>query len=146
MKFYFMKTYILFFISFLIAHVAFSQTIQGKIIDVDDKEPIMFVNITLLKNGIQKIRTTTDWEGNYSMIGLEAGLYSLEISYVGFDRTLIKDILIRNNKITKLNINLRGSGLGCFSLPIIIKRHKPLITENLVIEKTYSSEDLKHLF
>ena len=56
--------------------------IKGKITDKASNEPIPFANVLLIgtDNG-----TTTDENGAYEIGGLAPGLYSIRVSFVGYE-------------------------------------------------------------
>ncbi|QTN38452.1 TonB-dependent receptor [Cryomorphaceae bacterium] len=77
-------------LSFIFALVAFAvgaqnAVIRGQVVDAKNNEPLPFANV--IAQGTQ-FGTTTDIDGNFEL-RVDAGLYNLEISFIGY-RTKIE--------------------------------------------------------
>ncbi|MBN2778694.1 MAG: carboxypeptidase-like regulatory domain-containing protein [Bacteroidales bacterium] len=72
--------------------------IHGKIID-EYGEPMYAVNVNVI-DAASPMGATTDFDGNFKIKPLDAGTYTLVISYVGYTDIRIMDIKVYNNKIT----------------------------------------------
>jgi hypothetical protein len=79
--------YTLSFIFALVAFVVSAQNavIRGQVVDAKNNEPLPFANV--IAQGTQ-FGTTTDIDGNFEL-RVDAGLYNLEISFIGY-RTKIE--------------------------------------------------------
>jgi len=77
---------IIFFIALLIHATVFSQgKIKGLVVEKDSIEPIPFANV-VLKIGDKIIQgTTTNFKGEYELQDVEDGIYTLEVSYIGYE-------------------------------------------------------------
>ena len=60
-----------------------SATVRGNVIDATSGEPVAFATVQLL--GASGVGTTTDYEGFFTLAGLDPGSYTLAASYVGYD-------------------------------------------------------------
>ena len=101
--------YIILFLGFSIIQLsAFSQKAQlkGKVIDASNNEPVPFANI--LVEGTQ-IGSTTDFDGNFIITGLNPGYVKLRVSFVGYKTTYSADILLSNNNTPFIEIRLEPS-------------------------------------
>ena len=69
--------------------------IKGRVFDALNNDPIMFCNVIIegTTTGV-----TTDENGDYSIENLEAGLYNIEISYIGYKKKVIYEIEVTNSK------------------------------------------------
>jgi hypothetical protein len=72
--------------------------IHGKVID-ENGEPMYAVNVSII-DAASPMGATTDFEGNFKIKPLDAGTYTLAISYLGYADVRIMDINVYNNKIT----------------------------------------------
>ncbi|MBL7839118.1 MAG: TonB-dependent receptor [Cyclobacteriaceae bacterium] len=80
----------------LSAGVAFSQgSIAGKITDEKTGEAI--IGGSVLVQGTS-IGTSTDIEGNFLIGSVPAGTYSLQITYVGYQNTIVPNVVVENGK------------------------------------------------
>ena len=72
--------------------------IHGKVID-ENGEPMYAVNVSII-DAASPMGATTDFDGNFKIKPLDAGTYTLAISYLGYADVRIMDINVYNNKIT----------------------------------------------
>jgi Carboxypeptidase regulatory-like domain/TonB-dependent Receptor Plug Domain len=82
--------------------------ISGKIIDAETKESIPFANVIVMKDGVQKGGTVSDFDGKYTITPLVPGEYSLEVSYVGYAQYKIQGVVVKFEVTTRLDINLNS--------------------------------------
>lgn len=84
-----------------------SQTgiIRGTVYDETTGENIMFGNVLVVEKGTG---TTTDLDGQFS-ISLEAGKYTLQVSYVGYSPLTITDIQVEAGSTRNLDIKITPS-------------------------------------
>jgi hypothetical protein len=78
--------------------------IKGRVSDELTNEPIPFCTILLddTDDG-----TTTDIDGNFTLEGLEPGLYSLTATYVGYRDETVFEIQVTNAKPAEVNIQMK---------------------------------------
>lgn len=95
---------LLFLISFIIISTnIFSQsTITGVVTDSIAKDPLIGASVHLLGTAYG---SAVDIEGNYRIIKVPAGNYTIRVSYVGY-KTKDQKITLRENEILKLNFQL----------------------------------------
>lgn len=67
-------------------------TLAGKIVDARTNEPMPFVNVIAMQNGVQKGGAQTDMEGNYIIKPLVSGSYEITASFVGYKRAVKKGV------------------------------------------------------
>ena len=76
---------IVFSILLLVTHLGFSQSqVTGKIVD-SNNAPILGANI-IASNKENKKGATSDIDGNFSIALQETGTYTIDISFIGFDK------------------------------------------------------------
>jgi hypothetical protein len=78
-----------------------SGSIHGKIFD-EKGEPVYSANISIV-DGPTSTGTTSDFDGIFKIKPLNAGTYSVEISYLGYHTSKVVGISVYNNKITFLD-------------------------------------------
>ncbi|MEL6635324.1 MAG: TonB-dependent receptor [Bacteroidota bacterium] len=83
--------------------VAQSGIIKGTITNSINNEPISFATVLVLGTDSG---TTSDLDGNYEVRGLAPGLYSIRVSYVGFDDFTEYEIQVFNNKPAEIDIQM----------------------------------------
>lgn len=100
--------YVLFLTSvlLLIGTVGFAQTtgiVKGQITDLLTKESVIGAGV--LVNGTS-LGAATDVEGNFTINNVPPGVYSITISSVGYQKSVIPNVTVEPNKITLLNTTL----------------------------------------
>lgn len=84
----------------------FGQTIKGKIIDSETKQPVEGATILFVKT---KTNAVSNENGTFRVTNLDIGRYSIEVSSLGYEKTIINEILVGVGKEVELNIQLIGS-------------------------------------
>jgi len=92
-------------ILFIVSTVMVSAqgVLQGTIIDKKTKEPL--IAATIMVEGISK-GTACDIDGNYSITSIPAGTYTVNVQYVSYSKQSIENVIIENNKTTRLDIEM----------------------------------------
>jgi hypothetical protein len=94
---------LLFFMLFnSIGSIAFSQTLQGKVIDGKTKQPISFAIMTLTSNHQQKQTEMADEKGYFRFVNLKPDHYSINFTAVGYDDTTF--LVSAQNNDTIINL------------------------------------------
>ncbi|MBC8047134.1 MAG: TonB-dependent receptor [Fimbriimonadaceae bacterium] len=90
-----MKQLIILSFVFLTTHYLKAQTgiIKGSIVNAINNETIPFANILITGT---ETGTQTDFDGNYKIENLQAGLYNLQVSCVGFKSKTVFEIQVTN--------------------------------------------------
>ncbi len=94
----FMKNFsALIFILFSFSFSALAQKgiIKGKITDAKTNEPIISANVIITNTTIGVV---SDLEGVFEFSGLEPGLYSITVSYLGYSSQTISEIQVTNSR------------------------------------------------
>lgn len=129
-----MKVFYVLFFSILQVFTLSGQTssIYGKITDEYSGEELLYANIVIEKNGIFVTGGSTDFEGNYS-IPLDPGVYELKPYYTQYRDTIIKEIEVKPNTNTKLDIQLFQKTQSTKAKPVVHYK-SPLIAMSAVSE------------
>jgi len=109
--FYFIKKIVLFF---LLMIVCFSSnllaqskaSISGKVIDEESGEVLRRASVLIIS---KKIGAYTDTKGEYRILNLPAGVYSIQVSYIGYNTKVIENIELKENQNYILNIVLSSA-------------------------------------
>ena len=94
----------------LISFIAFSNVVSsqsvkvyGSISNTLNNEPIPFANIIIEGT---TIGATSDINGNYEILSLNAGAYNFKCSYIGFNTNIQSEIKVSSNKSLRLDFFL----------------------------------------
>ncbi len=139
---------LLIFIFFItILSISFAQTtIEGKVTDAKNGEPILFGTIALYRGGVLITGTETDLEGNYFLADVQPGTYDMEASYVGYAPQRQTGIIIKAGRTNRVNFNISDDAV-LLDLGIEIKEFKvPLIEiDNTTQGTTVTAEKIRAL-
>lgn len=106
MKNWFTKISIVFLFSAL-SFMAFAQTgvgkLSGKVVDAATKEPLIGANIVVLET---QGGAATDVDGNYFILNITPGTYSVKVSYVGYAPKTIENVRVVAGITFELNVEL----------------------------------------
>lgn len=102
---------------------------QGKVTDEQrPKEGIPFANVVIKQNGKVVAGTTTDIDGRYKTAKLPVGLYDIQVSYVGYNPTLITNVRMVAERASIVDVRLKaGTSL---SEVVIVDYEVPLISKD----------------
>ncbi|MEO0215819.1 MAG: TonB-dependent receptor [candidate division WOR-3 bacterium] len=101
--------------------------IQGVVKDEDTKEPIAFADVILLNT---EMGSATDENGNFFILNVPPGRYSVEISYLGYQTKRIEDVMVEIDRTTRLNITLKPSVIEI--APVTVYGETPKIKKDYV--------------
>ncbi len=120
-------------------------TLLGKVVDKDTKEPIPFANVVVLKDGVQIMGASTDFDGEYTIKPIAAGKYTIQASYVGYNSIVQNNVLISADKITFLNLDLSSSNQNIDEVEIV-EYKVPLISKDQTQSgETITSEQIEKM-
>ncbi len=102
--------------------VAFAQgTMKGTITDEKTGEPLISANVVAKQGGQIMGGARTDFDGNYTIKGLQVGKYEIEVSYMGYS-TVKTEINVKATGFTVYNEKLAKSGTELKT--VVIKKEK----------------------
>ena len=108
----------------------FTETIRGKVIDVDSKSPIFGANIILL-NSDSIIGATTDVDGNFRLTKVPVGRQSVKITSLGYEDAVISNIIVSSAKQVILNIELREKIYTTGTVEVVAETDKTKANQKL---------------
>jgi TonB-dependent receptor len=96
-------------IVFLLSRTMWCQTarVSGKVTDATTNQTLIGTNVYLVGTGWG---ASTDGEGNYSILGVRAGSYKIQISYIGYE-TITDSIQLKNGQNLVRNFKLVPVGV-----------------------------------
>ncbi len=119
-------------------------SLEGKVTDGENGEPILFGTIALYKNDVLLTGTETDFDGNFIFGDIDPGTYDIEITYVGYQTSRVNGILVKAGQTNKMNAVISQ---GVLMDEIVITEYKaPLIDfDNTSQGKTITAENIRAL-
>ncbi|MCC6549242.1 MAG: TonB-dependent receptor [Ignavibacteriaceae bacterium] len=119
--------WVIFLLFAALIHAQTGGKVTGKITDKDTGEPIPFANVFVEGTSTG---SASDIDGNYVILNLAPGLYSISASVVGYQKVTTKDVRVNVDFTTKLDFVL---STGAVDLPAVIVQgeRNPLIRKDL---------------
>ena len=78
--------------------------IAGSIIDGKTQEPLPAVNVQIME--LQSLGASTDTNGYFSIKNVPVGTYSLKATIIGYDGTIVTDVVVSTGRSTKVSVKL----------------------------------------
>jgi len=117
---------VLFFLVHMNLVAGTTGKVAGKITDSKTKDGIPSAIVTVVGTSLG---AATDFEGNYVIINVPPGTYSVSVSYVGYQPVRINDVGVNVDYTTRLNMELKESTVELNE--IIVKGERtPLIRQD----------------
>ena len=129
-----------FLLSILLTATAFAQTgnIRGFVYDRESGEPVMFCNVFLKGT---TIGTATDINGMYNISKVNAGNYTLVVTYIGYDTTKV-NISLKGGQILSQNLEIEEATIKLNEVKISADREE-MRTEVKAASIKISKQDLE---
>ncbi len=122
--------------SFLFSFFALGQYgIIGTVIDGDFNEPLPFANILVLETGEG---VTSDFDGKYTF-ELQAGTYSVQFSFVGYETKIITEIEVTNDEYTIIDVVINSAAQGLEEVVVTVEAKRNTEASVLEIQKKSAS-------
>ncbi|MDQ3392922.1 MAG: TonB-dependent receptor [Bacteroidota bacterium] len=84
------------------------QTVRGRVVDQESKAGIPGANV-VLRGTEPMLGAVSDENGNFKILDIPVGRYTLIISSVGYEASTVPELLVGSGKEVVLNINLAES-------------------------------------
>ena len=106
-----------------------TQTVRGRILDSESKQPIIGANV-IITNQAGK-GAATDAEGEFKIQGVALGRITLKITYIGYEPLQVSDIMVTAGKEVVLNL-LMSESLQKLNEVVISydRKNDPTVTNN----------------
>jgi hypothetical protein len=105
--------------------LAQSGEIRGKVFD-ENREPLFGVNVSVI-GGMSNSGASTNFDGEFIIKPLSPGLYTVEISFMGYNTVNIVGVNVFNNKITFLdNVYLNIDAIMGKQIDIVAPKVDPI--------------------
>ena len=114
-----------------------AQEIKGKI--TDGKNSDALIGATVKVEGF-KAGASADLDGTYNISGLKAGKYDLKFEYIGYTSKTLKNVELKDNAPTILNITLDPEGIS--TEEIVIEANVSLANEQALLTEQKNSNKI----
>jgi len=120
---------------------ALKQTVRGTIVDESTQQPIIGATVMILGSP-SELGTVTDSEGRFRLPDVPLGRQILELSYLGYERKIIPNVLVHSGKETVLEIGMEESIEKLTEVVVKVneRQGEPLNEMSLVSSRSVSAE------
>ncbi len=96
-----------------------TQTIRGQVQDKASKQVLQGASVMLDNTNLGAI---SDEQGHFRIINVKPGRYILTVSFVGYDKLVLSDVLVNASKEIVLEINLQENVQKLSELTVVPSR------------------------
>jgi len=124
---------------------AYSQgvgRVLGKVLDAATKKPLPFANIVILDT---QLGAVTSEDGEYIIVGIPPGVYSVRASLIGYTAEVRKDVRVAADEASRANFELQQVAVGGKD-EIVVWSTRPMVEVDVASTKrNISADDLRIL-
>ena len=129
----------IFFISTIIVRAGTTGKLSGRIID-ENNEPVVGANIVV--EGTY-LGAAADIDGYYYINSIPPGEYNVIITAVGYQKTIVENVIIKIDLTTKLNITINSTAVT-MKQEVVVRAERPLVQKDLTSTSvTITSGEIK---
>jgi len=114
--------------------------IEGIVMDKKTRTAMEFVTVVAKKNGIYCTSTVSNEFGKYELMGVDSGVYDLDVHFVGYNKYALKGIKLSLGSITSWNIELEPGWYGNGYLTTMVTCTNCIITDTACLPDIPSPE------
>jgi outer membrane receptor protein involved in Fe transport len=115
--------------------------IAGRVTDASTNEPLMSANVMIKETSLG---TITDLDGFYTINNIPPGEYSIIVSFIGYRKTTVSNVIVKIDLTTKIDVKLNSEAVQTGD--VIVTAERPLVQKDLTSSSiTVSGEELKHI-
>ena len=96
-----------------------SGNIMGVVKDLETEEPLIGANVIIKGTATG---AATDYEGRYFIQGVEPGVISLSVSYIGYENKTINDIEVLSGETINKNIDMNKDVVSIKGVQVTAKK------------------------
>lgn len=137
------KSFMTLFAVLLLSSLAFSQSgkISGKVLDRETGDALPGANVVVVGT---TLGAATDVSGEFVILSVPTGVYSLKASFIGYRDVTIDNIRVSSGLTTALDFGLPSEALEVSEISIVAER--PLVNRNATnAVRIQGYEDFKNL-
>lgn len=135
---------ILFFLPFVSNSQDITQTIKGRITDVESNQPLIGATVTIKESNPIK-GSVSDIDGKFIIEKVAIGRYDLEVKFIGYETSIIPGVMVNSGKEVVLTIGLKQSiyELESFIVTSDVRKENTINTMSSVSARSFSVEETR---
>jgi hypothetical protein len=100
--------------------------IRGTVKDADSGNPLPYADVII--QGTQ-MGTAVDENGRFFILGVPPGLYMVEVSHMGYQTKIVRDVFVEINQTARLDITLKQSPIEV--APVTVVSRTPIVSKDM---------------
>ncbi len=121
--------------------IAQDGKIRGRVIDMETGQPLLGANVFIEET---TIGAAADINGEYIILGLSAGTYTIRVSFIGYAPIIMSNVRVSANLTTTQDFEMTSSAIQVGAIEVVSER--PLINRNTTNTVRFiTQEDLNNL-
>ncbi|MDB4303314.1 TonB-dependent receptor [Desulfosarcina sp.] len=142
---YALKFILLVFVSLIVTTTfsqEFTQTIKGKIVDVDTEIPLPGATVVILGTD-PLIGASADVDGYYRLDNIPLGRYNLHFSYMGFEPASVTELEVGSGKQVIVNMALKEAAVALDEVVVTgsVDKKEPLNSMAIISTRQINMEE-----
>lgn len=121
-----------------------SQTVKGRVIDIDTEIPLPGATVIILDTD-PLIGTTTDLDGFFRLEDVPLGRYNIRITYLGYEPVSIRELEVGSGKEVVINPMMKESAMELGEVVVTADQDKkePLNSMAIISSRQISMEEAR---
>ena len=113
--------------------------IRGRVNDEQTNEAIPFANVILQGS---TVGTTTDFDGNYELVDVPAGIQNIQVSFVGYEPKTVFEIEVTPARPAVVNVVLKPASIAIEEAEVVGSR-RPNVAEAPLSVRSLGTNEIK---
>ncbi|OPX18611.1 hypothetical protein BXT86_00325 [candidate division WOR-3 bacterium 4484_100] len=101
--------------------------IQGVVLDKETKEPISYADVIILNT---EMGAASDNQGNFYILNVPPGRYDIEVSFIGYQTAVIRDVKVEIDRTARLKVELKKTIIEL--PPLVVTGEMPVVKKDMV--------------
>ena len=118
----------LFFLGIGTGILAQTGRIKGNVLDADTKEALIGASVAIQGT---TLGAATDLNGDYKILNVPPGTYTLEASYISYQPVTKQQIVVEKGKETIVEFHLQAKGISLKEVEVVAKANRE--SENVLL-------------
>ena len=121
-----------------------TQTIKGTVSDNETSNPLVGASVVILESK-PLMGATTDLNGNFKIEKVPIGRYNISVSYLGYESSVVSEVLVTSGKEVILNIGLKQSvkQMNAVTIKGSAGKDKPLNSMASISARSFTVEETR---
>jgi outer membrane receptor protein involved in Fe transport len=124
------------------AYAGDTGKIAGRVVDKETGEPLIAANVLIVGT---PLGAATDREGDYYIINIPPGTYSIRVSYMGYRAEVRTDVLVLVDKTTTLDFELEIQVVEGEQVTVVAHRPDKVETDLTATKQSYDVGSIETL-